>query len=140
LQRAAAALAAHAPVFNTSSHIGVIADGIRAAGIDPARWTGRDIAQALSRHTADNGQMWPTASEIKSPAAFLRFKLSQLDWTGPSPSEKRAEADALRRREIAERQAEHARRDSAQASSSTRAAARAAFAQHMAQTRVLAPN
>jgi len=139
LQRAAAALAAHAPVFNTSSHIGVIADGIRAAGIDPTRWTGRDIAQALSRHTADNGQMWPTTSEIKSPAAFLLFKLSQLDWTGPSPSEKRAEADALRRREIAQRQAERARRDSAQASSSTRAAARAAFAQHMAQTRALAP-
>lgn len=136
LQRAAASLAAHAPLFNTSSHIGVIADGIRAAGIDPTRWTGRDIAQALSRHTADNGQMWPTASEIKSPAAFLRFKLSQLDWTGPSPSEKRAQADEFRRREIAERQAELARRDAAQASSATRAAARASFAQHLAAVRM----
>ncbi|WP_156423065.1 Rep protein [Rhodococcus sp. KB6] len=135
LQRAAAALAAHAPVFNISSHIGVIADGIHAAGIDPTRWTGRDIAQALSRHTADNGQIWPTASEITSPAAFLRFKLSQLDWTGPSPSEKRAQADEFRRREIAELQAELARRDAAQASSATRAAARASFAQHLAAVR-----
>ncbi len=135
LQRAAASLAAHAPVFNTSSHIGVIADGIRKAGIDPTRWTGRDIAQALSRHTASNGQIWPTASEIKSPAAFLRFKLSQLDWTCPSPSEKRAEADAIRRREIAERHAESARQEAITASSSSRAAARAAFAEHLAKTR-----
>lgn len=135
LQRAAAALAVHAPIFNTSSHIGVIADGIRAAGIDTTRWTGRDIAQALSRHTADNGQIWPTASEITSPVAFLRFKLSQLDWTCPSPSEKRAQADEARRKEIAQRQDELARRDAAQASSATRAAARASFAQHLADAR-----
>ncbi|MBY6389544.1 Rep protein [Rhodococcus erythropolis] len=135
LQRAAASLAAHAPLFNTSSHIGVIADGIHKAGIDPTRWTGRDIAQALSRHTAENGQIWPTASEIKSPAAFLRFKLSQLDWTGPSPSEKRAEADTTRRREIAERHAESARQEAMTASASSRAAARAAFAEHLAKAR-----
>jgi hypothetical protein len=140
LQRAAASLAAHAPVFNTSSHIGVIADGIRNAGIDPTRWTGRDIAQALSRHTADHGQMWPTTSEIKSPAAFLRFKLSQLDWTGPSPSEKRAEADATRRREITERQAQRARQEAMIASASSRAAARAAFAEHLAKARAERPN
>lgn len=136
LQRAAAALAVHAPIFNTSGHIGVIADGIRAAGIDTTRWTGRDIAQALSRHTADNGQIWPTASEITSPIAFLRFKLSQLDWTRPSPSEQRAQADAARRKEIAQRQDELARRDAAQASSATRAAARASFAQHLASARM----
>ncbi|PCK23181.1 Rep protein [Rhodococcus qingshengii] len=140
LLRAAASLAAHAPVFNTSSHIGVIADGIRKAGIDPTRWTGRDIAQVLSRHTADNGQIWPTASEIRSPAAFLRFKLAQVDWTGLSPSERRAQADATRSKEIALRQAECARRDAAKASSSTRAAARAAFAQHLADVRVARPN
>ncbi|WP_158171346.1 Rep protein [Rhodococcus sp. JT-3] len=135
LQRAAASLAAHAPVFDTSSHIGVIADGIRAAGIDSTRWTGRDIARALSRHTAETGQIWPTTSEIKFPAAFLRFKLSQLDWTGPSPSEKRAEADAVRRTEIADRHAESARREATTASASSRAAARAAFAEHLAQAR-----
>ena len=134
LQRAAAALAAHAPVFNTSSHIGVIADGIRNAGIDPTRWTGRDIAQALSRHTADKGQIWPTASIIKSPAAFLRFKLSQLDWTRLSPSEKRAQADATRHREIAERRAQSARQKTMTSSASNRAAARAAFAKHLAST------
>lgn len=140
LQRAAASLAAHAPVFNTSSHIGVIADGIRKAGIDPTRWTGRDIAQAFSRHTAETGQIWPTTSEIKSPAAFLRFKLSQLDWTGPSPSQKRAEADAARRREIAERHAERARQEAMTASPSSRAAARAAFAEHLAKARTGRPN
>lgn len=131
LQRAAASLAANAPAFN-AGHIGAIADVIRSAGIDTARWTGRDIARALSRHTAETGQIWPTASEINSPAAFLRFKLSQLSWTGQSPSEVREQADATRLREIAIRKAEHARRDAAAASTTNRAAARAAFAQHMA--------
>ncbi|OFV72800.1 hypothetical protein RERY_66160 [Rhodococcus erythropolis] len=139
LQRAAASLARHAPVFNTSSHIGAIADEIRRAGIDPNRWTGRDIARALSQHTADTGQIWPTASEIKFPVAFLRFKLSQLDWTRPSPGEKRAEADATRRREIAERHAESARRRMVTASASSRAAARAAFAEHLANAQTEPP-
>lgn len=143
LQRAAASLAIHAPVFDPKDrigtpqqHIGAIADGIRGAGIDTSRWSGRDIAQALSRHTAETGQIWPTASTISSPSAFLRWKLSQLDWTGPSPSEKRALAEEIRCKEIAERQAERACRDAAAASVESRAAARASFAQHLTDARM----
>ncbi|PCK22007.1 Rep protein [Rhodococcus qingshengii] len=147
LQRAAASLAIHAPVFDPKDrigtprqHIGAIAHGIRGAGIDTARWTGRDIAQALSRHTAETGQIWPTASTISSPAAFLRWKLSQLDWTGQSPSEKRALVEEIRCKEIAARHAESARREAASASVTSRAAARAAFAQHLADTRMVRAN
>ncbi|NMM90387.1 hypothetical protein B2J88_39680 [Rhodococcus sp. SRB_17] len=147
LQRAAASLAIHAPVFDPKDrigtprqHIGTIADRILGAGIDTTRWTGRDIAQTLSRHTAENGQLWPTVSAITSPAAFLRWKLSQLDWTGPSPSEIRTQSDDTRRKEIAERQAERARRDAAAASVASRAAARASFAQHQTEARMARTN
>ncbi|OYD61324.1 hypothetical protein [Rhodococcus sp. OK302] len=147
LQRAAASLATHAPAFDPKDrigtprqHIGTIADGIRGAGIDTTRWSGRDIAQTLSRHTAETGQIWPTASAISSPSAFLRWKLSQLDWTGPSPSEKRTQSDETRRKEITERQAERTRRDAAAASAASRAAARAAFAQHLADARMARTN
>jgi hypothetical protein len=139
LQRAAASLVAHAPAFNTARHIGTIANEIHAAGIDTTRWTGRDIAQALSRHTAENSQIWPTTSDIISPTAFLRYKLAQLDWTGQSPSEHRARADEKRRKEIAARHAENARRDATAASASSRTAARDAFAQHLLKAKMKRP-
>ncbi len=98
LQRAAATLIARSPVL-TRGHIGNICDTIQAAGIDTTRWTGHDIAQTLDRDTRERGWTWPTADRISSPVALLRWRLTHIDWTGPSPSQHRAAADARRRRE-----------------------------------------
>ncbi|MDV6284605.1 Rep protein [Rhodococcus jostii] len=103
LQRAAATLIAHSPVL-AHGHIGTICDTITAAGIDTTRWTGHDIAQTLDRDTRERGWTWPTADRISSPIALLRWRLTHIDWTGPSPSQHRTAADARRRRE------QHARR------------------------------
>ena len=98
LQRAAATLISRSPVL-TRGHIGNICDTIQAAGIDTTRWTGHDIAQTLDRDTRERGWTWPTAERISSPVALLRWRLTHIDWTGPSPSQHRAAADARRRRE-----------------------------------------
>ncbi|WP_128642620.1 Rep protein [Rhodococcus opacus] len=98
LQQAAATLASRSPVL-AHGHIGNICDTIKAAGIDTTRWTGHDIAQTLDRDTTQRGWTWPTADWISSPVALLRWRLTHIDWTGPSPSQHRTAADARRRRE-----------------------------------------
>ncbi|WKN60438.1 Rep protein (plasmid) [Rhodococcus opacus] len=103
LQRAAATLIARSPVL-THGHIGHLCDTIQAAGIDTTRWTGHDIAQTLDRDTTQRGWTWPTADRISSPVALIRWRLTHINWTGPSPSQHRTAADARRRRE------QHARR------------------------------
>nr|WP_073364924.1 Rep protein [Rhodococcus jostii] len=103
LQRAAATLASRSPVL-AREHIGHLCDTITAAGIDTTRWTGHGIAQTLDRDTTQRGWTWPTADRISSPVALLRWRLTHIDWTGPSPSQHRTAADARCRRE------QHARR------------------------------
>ncbi|MGH7961442.1 MAG: replication protein, partial [Candidatus Binatia bacterium] len=89
----------HAPALRPTGHIGAICDLLRDVEIDTTRWTGRDIAQTLSRDTADRGWIWPTRSSLISPLAYLRRRLDGIDWTGESPSEQRKSADLARKRE-----------------------------------------
>ncbi|GAF48540.1 Rep protein [Rhodococcus wratislaviensis] len=134
LQRAAAILISRSPVL-ARGHIGNICDTIQAAGIDTTRWTGHDIAQTLDRDTRERGWTWPTADQISSPAALFRWRLTHIDWTGPSPSQHRTTADATRRREQAARQTAIAHRNAAQATLEQRHAALAQICQTLRQAR-----
>lgn len=99
LQRAAAELVIRIPALGTRigidpatgprrSHIGAICDVLAAAGIDTDRWTGPEIAQALNLDAQDRGWVWPTAEAMTSPIGLLAWRLAQLDWTGPSLTER----------------------------------------------------
>lgn len=92
LQKAAAELVSLAPILDTKGHIGSICDALRAHSVDTARWTGRDIAKALSEDTQRRGWTWPRAGALDSPLKFLHWRLARIDWSGPSPSERAAEA------------------------------------------------
>lgn len=85
LQRTAADLLNHVPALATTPHTGSVCDVLDRAGIDTTRWTGHDIAAELNRDTRERGWVWP--SEIRRPLELLRWRLQQLDWTQPSPTE-----------------------------------------------------
>jgi hypothetical protein len=99
LQRAAAELVKHAPALAPPGHIGAVCDVLSRAGIDHTRWTGRDIARTLSRDTKERGWIWPTAASLTSPLAYLKYRISGIDWARESPSEQRKAADLARRKE-----------------------------------------
>lgn len=113
LQRAASALVAAAPVLAPSGHIGVVCDVLVRSGIDTTRWTGRDIAKALTADTVSRGELWPNA--VRSSIGYLTWRLSRLDWSGPSPSELRAAeaAHSAQRRAARDAERERARRATA---------------------------
>ncbi|WP_235214962.1 replication protein [Rhodococcus opacus] len=114
LQRAASVLVAAAPVIAPSGHIGAVCDVIERSGIDTTRWTGRDIAQALTADTVSRGELWPNV--VRSPIGYLTWRLSRIDWSGLSLSEQRA-AEATRSTQLrAERDAERERARRAAAS------------------------
>ncbi|QHE73465.1 Rep protein [Rhodococcus sp. WAY2] len=123
LQRAAATLIASSPALTTHRHIGHICDAIQAAGIDTTHWTGHDIAHTLDRDTRQRGWTWPTRDHINSPIALLRWRLTHINWTGPSPSQLRTTADATRRREQTARHTAIAHRNASQATPEQRNAA-----------------
>ena len=122
LQRAAATLASRSPVL-AHDHIGHICDTLHAVGIDTTHWTGHDIAHTLDRDTRERGWTWPTTDHIEAPVALLRWRLTQINWTGPSPTQLRATADAERRREQAARRTAIAQRNATQATPGQRQAA-----------------
>ncbi|MDV7088687.1 Rep protein [Rhodococcus opacus] len=122
LQQAAATLASRSPGL-THGHIGNLCDTIHDAGIDTTHWTGHDIAQTLDRDTRERGWTWPTADRISSPVALIRWRLTHIDWTGPSPSQHRTAADARRRREQHARRTTIHRRNAKQATPEQRKAA-----------------
>ena len=99
VQRTAAELITHAPALSPPGHIGAVCDVLIRAGIDHTRWTGRDIARALSLDTKERGWIWPTAASLTSPLAYLRYRINGIDWTKKSPSEQRKAADLARREE-----------------------------------------
>lgn len=103
LQKAAAELVSLAPALDTEKHIGSVCDALRAHYVDTDRWTGRDIAKALSEDTQRRGWTWPRTGSLDSPIKFLHWRLARIDWTGPAPSERAAEAK--RRRDIERRSA-----------------------------------
>ncbi|TWH10213.1 hypothetical protein L618_004300000020 [Rhodococcus rhodochrous J45] len=98
LQRAAAQLIERIPALRTivgidedtgrrRGHIGSVCDLLTDAGIDTDRWTGIDIAHALNHDGTTRGWTWPTANAMISSLRLVAYRLSRLDWTGPSPTE-----------------------------------------------------
>ncbi|MDV6270959.1 hypothetical protein [Rhodococcus globerulus] len=120
LQRTAAQLIAHIPALKTTKHIGQICDVLDRAGIDTIRWTGRDIARELTTDTQTRGWVWPT--QLTRPTAFLRWRLTHIDWSQPSPTERARENDRARLAEQAARRHEKQERDSHVADAATRTA------------------
>lgn len=118
LQRTAAQLIAHIPALRTVRHVGEICDVLDQAGIDPARWTGRDIARELTTDTQSRGWIWPT--QLTRPTAFLRWRLAQIDWSAHTPAERAREHDRARLAEQAARRREARERDSHVAHAHTR--------------------
>lgn len=116
-------------------HVGVLATAITAAGIDTTRYTGADILTCLDRDTAARGWSWP--NHISNPHAFLTMRLSQIDWSPPSPTEhaRHAAAAASRRRDDLRRARSS---DHARASAEHRAAIRERFAREQQQRRAQA--
>lgn len=103
LQRAAAQLVERIPALRTivgidettgprRGHIGSVCDLLVDAGIDTDRWTGIDIAQALNHDGTTRGWTWPTADTMRSPLRLVAYRLSHLDWTDPSPTERKIHA------------------------------------------------
>ncbi|MHA4854734.1 Rep protein [Rhodococcus sp. MSC1_016] len=123
LQRAAATLIASSPALTAHRHIGHICDAIQTAGIDTTHWTGHDIAHTLDRDTRERGWTWPTRDHINSPVALLRWRLTHINWTGPSPSQLRATVNATLRREQQARRTAIAHRNAVQATAEQRHAA-----------------
>lgn len=99
LQRAAAELVARIPALRAimgvdeltgqrRGHIGSVCNLVVTAGIDTDRWTGGDIAQALSLDGVTRGWTWPSSDAMTSPLGLLAWRLAQLDWSGISPTER----------------------------------------------------
>jgi len=109
LQRTAAELLVHAPAFESAGHIGAICEVLASAGVDGNRWRGRDIAAELTRDTQQRGWIWP--QHIERPVGYLRWRLTQIDWTRPSPSEMAQKAAQEARQRIADRDARLGCRD-----------------------------
>ncbi|MFE5703220.1 hypothetical protein [Rhodococcus koreensis] len=131
-QRAAAQLAHLAPALTPDGHIGQLVDVLVRTGIDTTRWTGRDIADALTRDTQSRGWTWPDAKSwntggysVQNPVQYAHMRLSHIDFTAPSPSEQRARIDAQRRAEQAARATAVAAARSRAASAEHRSAMRA---------------
>jgi hypothetical protein len=118
LQRAAAELIAHAPALTPASHIGMICHTLQQSGIDTTRWTGRDIAHQLTTDTQQRGWTWP--NHIPQPTAFLRWRLTHIDWATTTPTERNDQHNRTRRAEQLTRHAELRARDERSASEATR--------------------
>jgi hypothetical protein len=120
LQKAAAELVSLAPVLDTGKHIGSVCDALRAHCVDTSRWTGRDIAKALSEDTQRRGWTWPQTGSLDNPIKFLHWRLARIDWTGLSPSERAVEAKMRRDLERQNAFADASTRKANIASTSTR--------------------
>ncbi|MDT2007925.1 replication protein [Rhodococcus opacus] len=129
LQRTAADLLFHAPVFASTAHIGSVCEVLASTGVDGSRWSGRDIAAELTRDTQQRGWVWP--QHIENPVGYLRWRMKQIDWTRPSPSEMAQKAAQEARQRIADRDARLSRRDRLVSSPGHRQRCRQAFAAAM---------
>lgn len=98
LQRAAAQLVERIPALRgrigvddrngrRRGHVGVVCELLVTAGIDTDRWTGTDIASELNRAAALRGWTWPTVEKMTSPGGLVAWRLAQIDWSVPSPTE-----------------------------------------------------
>lgn len=75
LQRLAAQLAARCHGLHRG-HIGALCDALTAAGIDPQRWTARQLIDALNADMRACGWTWP--DRIEKPGAFLAARLHHM--------------------------------------------------------------
>ncbi|MDV6309986.1 hypothetical protein [Gordonia amicalis] len=71
------------PDFQRKHHLGRICDAITDAGIDPSTWTPAAVVARLNDHGRNANLSWPNT--IDNPAAYLRWRLGQIDWATPSP-------------------------------------------------------
>ena len=133
LQRTAAELLVHASVFESAGHVGAVCEVLTRAGIDGNRWSGRDIAAELTRDTQQRGWVWP--QHLERPLGYLRWRLTQIDWTRPSPSEMAQKAAQEARQRIADRDARLSRRDRAVATPGHRERCKKALASKLLERR-----
>ncbi|WP_439033281.1 hypothetical protein [Gordonia terrae] len=70
------------PDFQRKHHLGRICDVLTDAGIDPTTWTPAAVVARLNDHGRNANLSWPNA--IDNPAAYLRWRLGQIDWATPS--------------------------------------------------------
>nr|GLK38300.1 hypothetical protein GCM10017611_51660 [Rhodococcus wratislaviensis] len=106
---------------------------LASAGVDGNRWRGRDIAAELTRDTQQRGWVWP--QHIERPLGYLRWRLTQIDWTRPSPSEMAQKAAQEARQRIADRDARLSRRDRSAAAPGHRERCKNAFASKLLERR-----
>ena len=71
-------------------HMGELCAVLRQAGVDPFRWSARDVAERLDECRSELGRTW--ISRPHNPVAYLRFWLRQIDFAAPSPTERREAA------------------------------------------------
>lgn len=106
LQRAAAELVIRIPALRgivgvndltgqRRGHTGSICNLLSEAGIDTDRWTGVDIAEALTLDGSARSWTWPTTDAMKSPLRLVAWRLAQLDWSGASPTERKVQGRQL---------------------------------------------
>lgn len=72
------------PDFQRKHHLGRICDVLTDAGIDPSTWTPAAVVARLNDHGRNANLSWPNT--IDNPAAYLRWRLGQIDWATPSPA------------------------------------------------------
>ncbi|MCZ4581537.1 hypothetical protein O4158_21095 [Gordonia amicalis] len=72
------------PDFQRKHHLGRICDVLTDAGIDPSTWTPAAVVARLNEHGRNANLSWPNT--IDNPAAYLRWRLGQIDWTTPDPA------------------------------------------------------
>lgn len=111
-------------------HIGELCSLLLEVGVDPARWSARDLGEVLCQAFKREGRTWIVPDH---PRSYLRYWLKKIDFTAPSPTElAQARADAAK--VIDAPVAEARERQSRKPSTSAREAAMRAI------TAVLSPN
>lgn len=84
-------------------HIGALCDVLAAAGIDPARWSPRQLVEAIDEWHRTTARP-ALGAAATNPLRLLAWQLRQaIDPTAPTPAELAAERGARRRAEQLER-------------------------------------
>lgn len=65
---------------------------VAASGIDPRRWSAADVVAELNRDGRESAISWP--DRLKSPAAYLAWRLRRIDWASSVPASTAAGAHA----------------------------------------------
>lgn len=95
------------------AHIGALCDVLSGAGIDPRRWTPRELIERIDRWHQSQGRA-SLVGTSRVPLAYFAWQLRQaIDPAAPTPAEeveiRRAQRDAERAELAREREAERAR-------------------------------